>query len=121
VSGTELFQSVELKSVVVRRLDAALEKLAGPEFRKTATDPLAVEVQTRKPLGNLSGASSPLIVLNGEKFTDTWATGKDRLVAFLPNRSKIKSTNTVAVVWVGREATMTKQPLTFRAQDVVKP
>src|SRR5437879_6200949 len=46
--------SVELKAVVVRRLDDRLRTLAGPEFQKTATEPLAIEVQTQQPLGNLA-------------------------------------------------------------------
>src|SRR6266436_10054079 len=60
-------KSVELKSVVVRRLDEKLRTLAGPEFHKTATEPLAIEVQTQQPLGNLAVASSPIIVFNDEK------------------------------------------------------
>lgn len=110
---------VELKSVVVRRLDAALEKLAGPGFLRTATEPLAIEVQTQQPLGDLSRTSSPVIILNGEKFPDTWAVGQNKLVAFLPDRRRIKETNTVAAAWLGNEEqSMTKSPLTFKSEDV---
>src|SRR4051812_12545876 len=41
---------IELRVVRVRRLDATLEKMAGPEFLKRAKEPLAVEAQTAKPL-----------------------------------------------------------------------
>jgi hypothetical protein len=110
---------MELKSVSVHRLDSTLAKFAGPAFIKTASDPFAIEVQTQKPLGNLARTSSPVIILNGDKFTDTWAIGKDKLVAFLPDLKRIKDTNTVAAVWLGNEElTMTRSPLIFRAEDV---
>src|SRR5262245_27597117 len=41
---------LELRAVRVRRLDATLEKMAGPEFLKRAKEPLAVEAQTARPL-----------------------------------------------------------------------
>ncbi len=112
--------TVELQSVVVRPLEPPLERLAGPEFLQTATEPLFIEVRTQDALGNLSGSSSPIIILNTRKLPNTWATGSNTLVAFLPDRSGIKATNTVAVMWVGRQATMTKKPLSFRAEDVGK-
>lgn len=110
---------VELKSVVVRPLDAAMQRLAGPEFLRAATDPLLIEVQTQRPLGNLARTSSPVIILNGEKFPDTYAINQTTLVAFLRDRDRIKSTNTIAVAWLGdEERTMSKTPLTFRSEDV---
>ena len=119
VDSSQQRTPVELKSVVVRPFDRTLEKLAGAEFLRRATDPLVIEVQTQKPLGDLRRTSSPVIILNGEKFPDTWAIGADKLVAFLPDRRQIKDINTVAVAWVGNEEmTITRSPLTFRSQDV---
>ena len=112
---------LELKSVSVHRLDSTLAKYAGPEFLKTATNPFVVEVITQSALGNLERTSSPVIILNGEKFTDTWAISQNKLVAFLPDLKRIKDNNTVAAVWLGNEElTMTRIPLTFKAEDVKK-
>ena len=119
VDSSQQAARVELKSVVVRRLDSTLEKLAGTEFLRTATEPLVIEVQTQKPLGDLRRTSSPVIILNGEKFPNTMAIAADKLVAFIPDRRQIKDINTIAVAWVGNEEmTMTSSPLTFRAEDV---
>jgi hypothetical protein len=114
---------VELKSVTVRRLDiridTTLAKMAGPEFLSAATDPLVIEVQTEKPLGNLARTSSPVIILNKEQLQATWATGEDRLVAFLPDRKSLKDANTVAVAWIGNEEeTTSRHPLTFKSEDL---
>lgn len=110
--------SVELKSVLARPLDEAMKKLAGAEFLRQATNPLYIQVQTEKPLGSLDRTAAPVIILNGEKLLDTRATAQDTLVAFLPDRQKLKDANTVEVVWLGDRATRTKKPLTFRREDV---
>lgn len=114
---------VELKSVTIRRfdsrLDTTLAKMAGPEFLSAATDPLVIEVQTEKPLGNLARTSSPVIILNKEQLQDSWATGEDKLVAFLPDRKRLKDANTVAVAWIGNEdETTSRHPLTFKSRDL---
>lgn len=111
--------TVELQSVSVRRLDETHKKMAGPVFHKQALDPLVVEVKTQQALPQEPRTSSPVIVLNGEKLVDTWVILPDKLVAFLPNRSKLKDVNSVAVVWLGNEeATRTKRVLTFRRSDL---
>jgi hypothetical protein len=110
--------SVELKSVVVRRIDAKMEKLAGQQFVKAAEEPYYVEVQTQTSLGNLARSSAPVILLNGEKLLNTRATGDHTLVAFLPNLKSLKDVNSVAVVWLGDEQTKTRHPLTFALNDV---
>jgi hypothetical protein len=110
---------VELKSVSVRRLDERYTKLAGPEFLRTAEAPLAIEVQTRRPLGDVQRDAAPVILLNGEKLLNTWPVASDRLIAFLPDRKKVKDVNSVAVVWLGEaRPTLTGHPLTFRREDV---
>lgn len=117
-AGPHVRPSVELKSVVVRRIDAKMEKLAGQQFVKAAEEPYYVEVQTQTSLGNLARSSAPVILLNGEKLLNTRATGDHTLVAFLPNLKSLKDVNSVAVVWLGDEQTKTRHPLTFALNDV---
>ena len=116
------FVPVELLSVSVRRLAAADETLrqrAGPSFLAEARDPLVIEVVTARDLGNLARTSSPEIYLNGKRVGDTWALDQTRLVAFLPDRSRIKPRNSITVAWLGNEqATRTRHALTFTADDV---
>jgi hypothetical protein len=116
----ELKRPVGLVAVTVGRLTPAMERLAGPEFVKTASDPLFIEVKTAPgALGKPPMASMPVIVLNGEPLLDTRGGGPDTLVSFLADRGRIKDTNSVAVVWLGRqERTMTERPLTFRRGDI---
>ncbi len=112
---------VELRSVVVRRAagDTLLERLVTRAFREPAPDPLVIDVRTEQPLARLGPSSSPEIYLNGERVGDTWMLERDRLVVFLPNRSRIRSENTVYVAWAGNEAlTRSQRPLTFRAEQV---
>ena len=112
---------VELRSVTARRLgsDTALRRMAGPRFLAEATEPIVIEVQTERTLGRLTRTASPEIFLNGEQIVDTWPIPPDRLIAFLPNRSRIRDVNSVTVAWLGsEEATRTRRPLTFKAQDV---
>jgi hypothetical protein len=109
---------VELKSVSVRRIDAPMAKLAGPEFMKTAANPLYVEVQVSQPLGNLESSAAPVILLNDEPLLDTRAVAPDRLVAFLPDTRKLREVNSVAVVWLGDLRTKSERPLTFLSGDI---
>jgi hypothetical protein len=111
--------TVELRSVTVRRLDAKYEKLAGPEFLRTATEPLVIEVRTLSPLGNLARTSSPVIVLNGKQLSETIPLSPNTLLAFLPDRKLIRTSNSVRVEWLGDEAlTRSRRPLIFRSRDV---
>lgn len=111
--------SVELKSVSVRRPDATQKKMVGAEFMKQATEPLMIEVVVQTALPSQPRTSSPIIVVNGERLTDTWVVLPDKLVAFLPNRSLLKDVNKVEVMWLGNEkATLTRQPLTFKRSEL---
>ncbi len=118
----EVKRAVELRSVTVGHVTKEMESLAGPGFLQTAKDPHFIEVKTAPGvLGKPTVAAAPLIVLNGERLVSTRGAGPDTLVAFLPDGEKIKETNAVAVVWIGKqEDTMTKRPLTFRRADVKK-
>ncbi len=107
--------SVELTLVRLRPLDETMKRMAGPTFLKEATDPVAVEVTTQKPLPRSARNTSAIIILNGEKFPDTWAILPNRLVLFLPDRLKLKPVNQVAAAWLGAEQSSTsKRPLTLR-------
>ncbi|HEV1993521.1 MAG TPA: hypothetical protein VGR03_04245 [Candidatus Acidoferrum sp.] len=112
--------TVELKSASVRHLDEKMKAMAGAEFLKAAREPLSIEVKTVNPLGNLSRSSLPVIVLNGEKLPGTRATNQTTLVAFLPDRSMLKDSNTIAVVWLGDERTRTKYPLTLKLEEIFR-
>jgi hypothetical protein len=105
--------TVELKAVRIRRLDATLEKMAGPEFLKKAREPVAIEVQTARPLPTQPRNTSAVLIINGEKFMDTWMVQPDKLVAFV-ERGKLRDTNTAAAAWLGAEqSSTTRAPLTF--------
>jgi hypothetical protein len=111
-------RTVELKTVTVRRVDERTKRYVSREFLRTASEPLYIEVQTARPLGNLARGAAPVILLNSERLLDTRATSPSRLIAFLPDRERLKETNRVAVVWLGDRATQTRRPLTFRLEDI---
>lgn len=111
---------VELKSLAVRRLSEAAKEAAGPELRK-APDAIEIEVVTQRPLGDLSVGSAPVIVLNGERLLETRAVGENRLRVRLPDRKRIRENNTVTVVWMGRDTTLTRKPLTFHPSEIRDP
>jgi len=111
--------TIELTSVRVHRLDPTLEKMAGPEFMKRAREPLAIEVETAKELPKSPRNTSAVLFLNAERFSDTWMILPNKLVAFLPDRSKVREVNTVRAAWTGsEEASRTKKPLTLRREDI---
>lgn len=118
----EVKRPVELRSVAVGRVSKqkGMEELAGTEFLSTAKEPLFIEVKTVPGvLGKPSMGAAPLILLNGERLLSTRGTSPDTLVAFLPDRQKIKDTNSVAVMWIGKqEPTRTRKPLTFHRRDI---
>jgi hypothetical protein len=110
---------VELRSLTVGRPNGRMAQLAGKDFMGKATNPLVIEVRTQDPLGDLTRTSSPVIVLNGETLSETIPLKPNRLIAFIPDRRKIKDTNTVVVEWLGQEQlTRSRRPLTFRSRDV---
>jgi len=116
----EVKKSVELRSVTVGRLTKRMEELAGEAFLKSAKDPIYIQVTTvRGVLGKPALASAPIILLNGERLLTTRSAGPNSLVAFLPDREKIKDLNSVAVAWIGKqEPTLSKKPLRFRRADI---
>ncbi len=119
VVQSDKVQTVELRSVTVRSPTAEQRKLASEDFWKSADEPLLIEVRTLAPLGDLTRTSSPVIVLNGKQLSETIPFGRDRLIAFLPDRKLIRRTNTVAVEWLGDERlTRSRRPLVFNSRDI---
>jgi hypothetical protein len=111
--------TIELVSVRVRKLDPTLERMAGPEFMKRAREPLAIEVETARELPKSPRDTSAILFLNAEKLPDTWMILPNKLVAFLPDRGKVRDVNTVAAAWTGSEdASRTKKPLTLKREDI---
>jgi hypothetical protein len=109
---------IDLRAVRVLRLDATLQKMAGPEFLKRAKEPLAVEAQTARPLPSTPRDTSAILILNGERVADTWAILPDKLVAFV-DRSALRQTNTAEAAWSGAEQTSrSTKALTFQAEPV---
>ena len=105
--------SIELASVRVRRLDDQLMKLAGPQFARTARDPVAVEAMTTTPLPRPLGASSPALIINGQLYPDTWYVGPNRLIAFIADRATLRDSNTAEAVWIGTDTR--SRPFSFSA------
>lgn len=116
----EIKRPVELRSVTVGRVTKRMEALAGEAFLKSAKNPIYIQVRTAPGvLGKPALAAAPVILLNGERLLSTRSAGPDALVAFLPDRGKLQETNSVAVVWIGKqEPTLTRKPLRFRRTDI---
>ena len=104
---------IELASVRVRRLDDQLIKLAGPQFVRTARDPVAVEATTTSALPRPLGAGSPALIINGQLYPDTWFVGPNRLIAFIVDRASLRDNNTAEAVWIGTDTR--SRPFPFRA------
>ncbi len=110
-----------LESVSAGALDDDLRALAGAAFLESAANPLAVQVRLASPLPLTVTTSWPVVLLNGEavKYTRGSPTDSQLLIAFLPDRSRIKDVNTVAAEWVGRgDRTRTPEPLTFERASI---
>lgn len=113
--------TIELTSVQVRPLDETMKRMAGPTLLKEATDPVAIEATTQRALPRIPRNTSAILIINGEKFPDTWAILPNRLLVFLPDRRKLRSVNQVAAAWLGSEqSSMTKRPLTLRIPEAGK-
>ena len=117
-SAEPKYARIELASVRVRRLDAELAQLAGPAFLRSAPDPVAVEAITVSELPPPVGASSPVLIINGQVYPDTWYRRPRRLVAFLADRKSLRGTNTVEAEWTGTGgSTRSEKPLTFSGNE----
>ncbi len=108
------YARIELASVRVRRLDDQLARLAGPQFVRTARDPVAIEATTTSALPPPLGASSPALIINGQLYPDTWYVGPNRLIAFIEDRASLRANNTAEAVWIGTgDSTRSSRPFPF--------
>ena len=112
---------VELRSarVLAVRGDSLLERLAGAALLRTARTPLAIEVITAEPLGDVARNASAEIYLNGERLADTWPLPPDRLVLVLPDAQRLRPPLEVTVAWLGNEArTRSRRPLVLTEEQL---
>jgi len=106
---------IDLASVRVRAMDEQLARYAGQEFVRNARDPVAVEAVTTSDLPLPLGASSPVLIINGQVYPDTWFIRPNRLVAFVADRASLRETNNAEAMWIGAETTTrSRQPMPFR-------
>ena len=112
---------VEIRSaqLLAVRGDSVLERLAGAAFLERARRPLAVEVITAEPLGNVARSASLEIYLNGQRVGDTWPLPPNRLVAFLPDAQRLQGTVSVTVAWTGSvERTRSRRPVVLTEEQL---
>jgi hypothetical protein len=100
-----------VREASIRPLDPADAPLAGEAFLQAAADPLQIEVRLAQALEPVLSTSSPIIVLNGRRLTDTRvrADRPDHLVAFLPDRAGLRETNVVHAEWLDRAGTRSNE------------
>lgn len=119
VDNAALRRPVELRSATLVALDPALTKLAGEAFVTSAAAPAAVDVRTAEPIDITPRTSWPVVLLDGRPVEHTRLDPAqlDRLVAFLPDRSRLGRDTRVEVYWVGNEErTRTRRPLILRVE-----
>lgn len=108
------YARIELFSVRVRRIDDQLRRFAGSEFLRASRDPVAVEATTAIDLPMPIGAGSPVLIINGEVYVDTWFLQPNRLVAFVADRAALRASNIAEAMWIGGgDATRSTRPLPF--------
>lgn len=114
---------VEIRSArpLAVRGDSLLERLAGPDFLRQARSPLAIEVITAEPLGDVARTASPEIYLNGERVGDTWPLPPNRLVVFLPEARRLRGPVSVSVAWLGSEARTRSRRAVVLTEDQLRP
>lgn len=100
-SAAPKYTRLELAAVRVRPIDEELTKLVAPQLLQTWRDPVAVEATTTTELPSTIGASSPVLVINGEVYPDTWQLYPNRLIALVPDRATLRERNRVETMWIG--------------------
>jgi hypothetical protein len=106
-----------LRSAAVHRAEPELRRLGGARFAQTAAQPIAIEVRVAEPIDRRPRDSAPVIVLNGRRLESTQLRPgtDDQLVALLPDRSLLRNTNEITVVWLGNERQTAGRPLIVAA------
>ena len=95
------YTRLELAAVRVRPIDAELSRLVSLEVLRTWPNPVAIEATTTTELPSTIGASSPVLIINGEVYPDTWQVRPNRLIAFVPDRGTLRDRNQVQTMWIG--------------------
>ena len=112
---------MEIRSArpIAVRGDSVLERLAGQAFLGQARAPLAIEVITVEPLGDVARTASPEIYLNGERVGDTWPLPPNRLIVFLPDGRRLPGRVSVTVAWLGsEERTRSRRPVALTEEQL---
>jgi hypothetical protein len=107
---------VEISSVRLRlvRGDSMLTRPMGAQWMNDFREPIAIEVVTAQPLGNVERTASPEIYLDGARIGDTWPLPPDRLIMFVPDRQRLRAGMSITVAWLGsEERTRTGRPVTL--------
>lgn len=112
---------VEISAVRLRRVrgDTMLTRLAGPELMSRARDPVAIDVITAEPLGDVARTASPEIYLNETRVGDTWPLPPNRLIAFAPDVQRLRPGIAVTVAWLGsEERTRSRRPVVLTEEHL---
>lgn len=112
---------VEIRSVRLRRVrgDTLLTRLMGAQRTTDAPEPIAIEVITAEPLGNVARTASLEIYLDGVLIGDTWPLPPNRLIVFVPDRERLRAGVSVTVAWLGsEERTRSRRPVVLTAEQV---
>ena len=108
------FRRLELATVRVRSIDNELAKFVSPQLLRTWRDPVAVEATTTTDLPSSIGNSSPALIINDEIYVDTWQVRPNRLIAFVPDRARLRDRNKAETIWIGGgNATRSREAITF--------
>ena len=95
------YTRLELAGVRVRPIDEELSRFVSPQLLRTWPNPVAIEATTTTELPSTIGASSPVLIINGEVYPDTWQLRPNRLIAFVPDRARLRDQNQVQTMWIG--------------------
>jgi hypothetical protein len=114
---------VEIRSArpLAVRGDPLFERLAGAAFLNQAQRPVAVEVITTEPLGDVTRTASPEIYLNGERVADTWPLPPNRLIVFLPDGRRLRGPVSVTVAWLGSEERTRSRRAVVLTEEQLQP
>ena len=103
VAESERIRIARVEIGAAKSDEPLVRRIVHPKYRKGLRDPVLIQAQLVRPLGDLARAASPVIVFNGRPLTNSIVVGEraDRVVAVLPNRKQLLRVNRVQVGWFG--------------------